>query len=63
MGSSWEEGRWTECHRQHPLLQQVLGPGFRIANPFKPHAVAKLQLIKRFAAAAVFAQSGIVNHE
>jgi hypothetical protein len=26
--------------RKHPLLEQVLGPGFRIANPFKPQAVA-----------------------
>lgn len=25
--------------KKHPLLEQVLGPGFRIANPFKPHAV------------------------
>ena len=25
--------------RKHPLLEQVLGPGFRISNPFKPHAV------------------------
>jgi hypothetical protein len=25
--------------KKHPLLQQVLGPGFRIANPFNPRAV------------------------
>ena len=25
--------------KKHPLLEQILGPGFRIANPFKPHAV------------------------
>ena len=25
--------------KKHPLLEQVLGPGFRIANPFKPQAV------------------------
>jgi hypothetical protein len=23
--------------KKHPLLEQILGPGFRIANPFKPH--------------------------
>jgi hypothetical protein len=27
--------------KKHPLLEQLLGPGFRIANPFKPHAVAQ----------------------
>ena len=25
--------------KKHPLLEQVLGPGFRIANPFKPLSV------------------------
>ena len=25
--------------KKHPLLEQILGPGFRIANPFKPLAV------------------------
>jgi len=25
--------------KKHPLLEQVLGPGFRIANPFKPQTV------------------------
>jgi hypothetical protein len=25
--------------KKHPLLEQILGPGFRIANPFKPHLV------------------------
>ena len=29
--------------RRHPLLEQVLGPGFRIANPFKPHAVEAIE--------------------
>ncbi len=29
--------------KKHPLLEQVLGPGFRIANPFKPHAVESVQ--------------------
>lgn len=29
--------------KKHPLLEQVLGPGFRIANPFKPHAVEALE--------------------
>jgi len=29
--------------KKHPLLEQVLGPGFRIANPFKPHAVEAIQ--------------------
>jgi hypothetical protein len=29
--------------RKHPLLEQVLGPGFRIANPFKPHAVEAIE--------------------
>ena len=28
-----------EMVKKHPLLEQVLGPGFRIANPFKPLAV------------------------
>jgi hypothetical protein len=28
-----------EMVKKHPLLEQVLGPGFRIANPFKPQAV------------------------
>ncbi|RWP83480.1 MAG: hypothetical protein EOR11_23470 [Mesorhizobium sp.] len=25
--------------KKHPLLEQILGTGFRIANPFKPHSV------------------------
>jgi hypothetical protein len=25
--------------KRHPVLEQILGPGFRIANPFKPHLV------------------------
>jgi hypothetical protein len=29
--------------KKHPLLEQVLGPGFRIANPFKPHAVEAVE--------------------
>jgi hypothetical protein len=29
--------------KKHPLLEQVLGPGFRIANPFKPYAVATVE--------------------
>src|SRR4029079_13955994 len=29
--------------KKHPLLEQVLGPGFRIANPFKPHAVEPVE--------------------
>ncbi|HLG87161.1 MAG TPA: hypothetical protein VKZ79_08180 [Alphaproteobacteria bacterium] len=29
--------------RKHPLLEQVLGPGFRIANPFKPHSVESVE--------------------
>jgi hypothetical protein len=29
--------------KKHPLLEQVLGPGFRIANPFKPHAVEAIE--------------------
>lgn len=28
-----------EMVKKHPLLEKVLGPGFRIANPFKPHSV------------------------
>jgi hypothetical protein len=32
-----------EMVRKHPLLQQVLGPGFRIANPFKPHSVEAIE--------------------
>jgi hypothetical protein len=28
-----------EMVKKHPLLEQILGPGFRIANPFKPHLV------------------------
>ena len=32
-----------EMVSKHPLLQQILGPGFRIANPFKPHAVEALE--------------------
>jgi hypothetical protein len=37
--------------RKHPLLEQVLGPGFRIANPFKPEAVEAVEKLwegKRF---------------
>jgi hypothetical protein len=29
--------------KKHPLLEQVLGPGFRISNPFKPHAVEAVE--------------------
>lgn len=29
--------------KKHPLLEQVLGPGFRIANPFKPHSVEAVE--------------------
>ena len=29
--------------KKHPLLEQVLGPGFRITNPFKPHAVEAVE--------------------
>ena len=29
--------------KKHPLLEKVLGPGFRIANPFKPHAVEAVE--------------------
>lgn len=29
--------------KKHPLLEQVLGSGFRIANPFKPHAVEAIE--------------------
>lgn len=29
--------------KKHPLLEQILGPGFRIANPFKPHLVASTE--------------------
>jgi len=29
--------------KKHPLLEQVLGPGFRIVNPFKPHAVKAIE--------------------
>jgi hypothetical protein len=28
-----------EMVKKHPLLEQILGPGFRIPNPFKPHLV------------------------
>jgi hypothetical protein len=28
-----------EMVRKHPLLEKILGPGFRIANPFKPQSV------------------------
>lgn len=37
--------------KKHPILEQILGPGFRIANPFKPHlveAVEKPFVGKRF---------------
>lgn len=29
--------------KNHPLLEEVLGPGFRIANPFKPRLVETLE--------------------
>lgn len=29
--------------KKHPLLEQVLGPGFRIANPFKPTSVEAVE--------------------
>jgi hypothetical protein len=29
--------------KKHPLLEQILGPGFRIANPFKPHLVESIE--------------------
>jgi hypothetical protein len=29
--------------KKYPLLEQILGPGFRIANPFKPHLVETLE--------------------
>ncbi len=29
--------------KKHPLLEQILGPGFRIANPFKPHLVEAVE--------------------
>ena len=32
-----------EMVKKHPLLEQVLGPGFRIANPFKPYAVEAVE--------------------
>lgn len=32
-----------EMVNKHPLLEKVLGPGFRIANPFKPHAVETVE--------------------
>lgn len=32
-----------EMVNKHPLLEKVLGPGFRIANPFKPHEVEAVQ--------------------
>jgi hypothetical protein len=32
-----------EMVKKHPLLEQVLGPGFRISNPFKPHAVETVE--------------------
>ena len=28
---------------KHPLLERILGPGFRITNPFKPEAVAAVE--------------------
>jgi hypothetical protein len=36
-----------EMVKKHPLLEQVLGPGFRIANPFKPHAVEAVEKVWR----------------
>lgn len=32
-----------EMVNKHPLLEQILGPGFRIANPFKPEAVEAVE--------------------
>jgi hypothetical protein len=32
-----------EMVKKHPLLEQVLGPGFRIANPFKPYQVEAVE--------------------
>lgn len=32
-----------EMVNKHPLLEKVLGPGFRIANPFKPHAAESVE--------------------
>ena len=32
-----------EMVKKHPLLEQVLGPGFRITNPFKPYAVESIE--------------------
>ena len=32
-----------EMVKKHPLLEQILGPGFRIANPFKPHIVEAVE--------------------
>ena len=32
-----------EMVKKHPLLEQVLGRGFRIANPFKPYAVEAVE--------------------
>jgi hypothetical protein len=29
--------------KKYPLLEQILGPGFRIANPFKPHLVEAVE--------------------
>lgn len=29
--------------KKHPLLEQILGPGFRIPNPFKPHLVETVE--------------------
>ena len=32
-----------EMVSKHPLLERILGPGFRIANPFKPQAVEAVE--------------------
>ena len=32
-----------EMVNKHPLLEQILGPGFRISNPFKPEAVEAVE--------------------
>jgi len=29
--------------KKHPILEKILGPGFRIANPFKPHLVEAVE--------------------
>jgi len=34
-----------EMVAKHPLLEKVLGPGFRIANPFKPQSVEAVEKV------------------